>query len=257
MALGSREEHLRMMPPSDAQRVAAQQPNGNRPEVMHQRWESLLFLHWRFPPARIQETLPSGLCVDTFDGDAYLGIVPFYMRNVRPVTIPAVPWISFFLELNVRTYVFDRRGVPGVWFYSLDCNQPLAVLIARALTGLRYYHAAMSATGGDFIDYSCRRRGTTDVARYRYRGFGEARESGPGSLEFFLLERYYLFARRGGSLVRGQVAHTPYRYRDAEVDAWSTTPAQLDGFSEMAKAPTHTCFVDGFKVKIYATEKIS
>ena len=243
--------------PDDAKRLAARSPNGRRPVVMQQRWESLLFLHWRLPPARIQATLPAGLFVDTFAGHGYLGIIPFFMRKVRPVTVPALPWISFFLELNVRTYVFDDRGIPGVWFYSLDCNQPLAVAIARTLTGLRYFHAGMTAMRGDFIDYSCRRRGTTGEARYRYRGVGDARESETGSLEFFLLERYYLYAQRYGRLVRGQVAHAPYNYREAEVETWSTIPAQLDGFDEVKEAPVHRCFAEGLEVQIHATEKIS
>ena len=223
---------------------------------MYHRWESLLFLHWPLPPERVQETLPKGLTVDTFNGSAYLAIVPFFMRNVRPVGFPALPWISHFLELNVRTYAYDEAGVPGVWFYSLDCNQPVAVLIARLSTGLRYVHATMSATRRQFVDYTCRRTGTDREARYRYRGLGQAREADAESLEFFLLERYYLFARRGGSLVRAQVAHAPYRFRDAELEEFSILPAQLDGFGEISGPPMHVCVSDGFDVNSYATEKI-
>jgi uncharacterized protein YqjF (DUF2071 family) len=83
---------------------------------MHHRWESLLFLHWQVPPERIQQTLPAGLTVDTVEGDGFVGITPFFMRNVRPIGLPALPWLSEFQELNVRTYVFDRHGVPGIWF---------------------------------------------------------------------------------------------------------------------------------------------
>ena len=225
---------------------------------MYHRWEALLFVHWRLPAARVQATLPAGITVDTFNGDAYLAIVPFFMRNVRPVRMPAVPWISEFLELNVRTYAYDASGVPGVWFYSLDCNGPLAVLAARLLTGLRYMHAQMSAARGDFIDYTCRRSNSDRLARYRYRGVGSAREAEPGSFEFFVLERYYLFAERRGSLVRGQVAHAPYQFREAEVAEYSTAPAELDGFEDVAEqAPMHTCFVDGLDVNVYATEKVA
>ena len=244
------------MAPDIAARLLARSPNRRRPQVMYHRWESLLFLHWRLPAARVQQTLPARLTVDTFDGAAYLAIVPFWMRNVRPVGVPAVPWISHFDELNVRTYAYDRDGVPGVWFYSLDCNQPLAVLAARLSTGLPYMHAAMRATRGEFVDYSCRRRGSDETAHYRYREVGDAHEAEPGSFEFFVLERYYLFAQRGRSLVRGQVAHAPYRFRQAEVAQCSTVPARLDGFSEIVDAPMHTCCADGFDVNVYATEKI-
>ena len=223
---------------------------------MYHRWESLLFLHWRLPATTIQETLPAGLTVDTFNGEAYLAIVPFFMRNVRPLGVPAVPWISHFLELNVRTYAYDEQGVPGVWFYSLDCNQPLAVAVARLLTGLRHMHAEMSARRGEFIDYSCRRRGSELRAKYRYRGRGPARESAPESFEYFVLERYYLFARRRRSLVRAQVAHGPYLFREAEVEEFSSVPAQLAGFTEITGAPMHMCYVDGFDVNVYAPETI-
>jgi uncharacterized protein YqjF (DUF2071 family) len=120
-----------------------------RAHVMHQRWESLLFLHWRWDAAEIQRTLPPGLFVDTFQGDAWLAIVPFYMRGIRPRFCPPVPGISDFLELNVRTYVHDEQGRPGVWFYSLDCNQPLAVWTARTFFHLPYQHARMWAEISD------------------------------------------------------------------------------------------------------------
>src|SRR5215210_4942758 len=218
--------------PSDEARLAARSPNGRRPLVMHQRWESLLFLHWRIPSDQIQQTLPPGLTVDTFNGDAYLGISPFFMLNVRPVGIPSLPWLSFFEELNVRTYAFDKDGTPGVWFYSLDCNRAVATFAARIIAGLPYFSARIKAIRDQWIDYEMRRIGSTDTARYQYRGVGSDREPRLDSLEFFLLERYYLFAYRRSShaLLRGQVNHAPYRYRAAEVPQLSTTPARLDGF---------------------------
>jgi hypothetical protein len=221
---------------------------------MRQRWEALLFLHWRVSAELVQSTLPPGLTVDTWEGEAYLGIVPFFMRNVRFVGLPQLPIAAHFLELNVRTYVYDRRGVPGIWFYSLSCNQPLAVIGARAIFGLLYQHATMSARRGEFIDYSCRRAGTRELATYRYRGVGEASASEPGSREFFWLERYYLFAMRRGRLLCAQVAHAPYRYRAAEVPEFSRLPASLDGFDELTPEPVHSCFVDGFDVEIYGAD---
>src|SRR3954466_2394024 len=119
--------------PDAAARLAARTPNGERPVVMHHRWEALLFLHWLVSPAEIQQTLPPGLTVDTFEDQAYVAISPFFMRKVRPVGVPPLPWLSEFQELSVRTYVFDERGVPGIWFYSLDCDQPLAVAGAPRL----------------------------------------------------------------------------------------------------------------------------
>lgn len=224
---------------------------------MHQRWESLLFVHWTVSPSRIQETLPPGLTVDTFNNEAYLAIVPFFMRNVRPVGGPALPWVSAFQELNVRTYVYDRDGVPGVWFYSLDCNQPLAVIAAKLSTGLPYRHARMSSAIADSIDYRCQRNGTPEFARFCYAGIGEAREPAADSLESFLLDRYYLYAMRRGALIRAQVSHERYRYRAVELADYSTTPLALDGFGEISGPPMHRCYVDGFDVKIYGTQRLA
>jgi uncharacterized protein YqjF (DUF2071 family) len=110
---------------------------------MRQRWDDLFFLHWEYSTVAIQARLPAGLTVDTFEGKAHLGVVGFRMNAVRPVGLPALPWLSYFNELNVRTYVRDAAGEPGVWFFSLDCDRYPAVAIARWGFGLPYEHAAL------------------------------------------------------------------------------------------------------------------
>lgn len=247
--------------PTPELREAARSYDGRAPHVMYQSWLELLFLHWRISPAQIQETLPEGLYVDTFDGDAYLGIVPFLMRKIRPRGLFTVPVISNFLELNVRTYVHNAQGVPGVWFYSLDCNQPTAVWTARTFFHLPYYHARMSAArdpGNGAWTYRSRRQGSAETAEFRYRATGPARESAPGSFEYFLLERYYLYSTApGGRLFRGQVVHTPYQYSAAEVDAFSTLPAVLDGFEGLCGPPAHQCVSAGVNVKIHGLQALA
>src|SRR5260370_5883335 len=109
--------------------------------VMFQRWVHLLFMHWKFDPEMVQQTLPRGLTVDTYGGMAWIGIVPFCMRRVRPAVLTFRS--SNFLELNLRTYVRDQNGRPGVWFYSLDANHPLEVSTARFLFCLPYQHAKL------------------------------------------------------------------------------------------------------------------
>ena len=125
--------------PTNAQRLLLRQRPVGRTVVMKQAWRNLAFLHWRMPVDVVQRTLPPGLTVDTFDGAAYIGLVPFYMRRIRPRFLPPVPGLSWFLEVNVRTYVIDHNGVPGVWFYSLDANQWFAVKIARRFFKLPYF----------------------------------------------------------------------------------------------------------------------
>jgi uncharacterized protein len=103
-----------------------------RKPAMYQSWQELLFLHWEIAPEVIAATLPDGLVPHLREGRAYLGIVPFLMRNIRPRGFPCVPWISDFLELNVRTYVLGPGGVPGVWFYSLDTDRRVARIRASS-----------------------------------------------------------------------------------------------------------------------------
>jgi len=223
---------------------------------MHQCWEHLLFLHWQYPADLLQQTLPAGLFVDTFAGRAYLGIIPFFMQKIRPAYLPPLPWLSWFLELNVRTYVHDRHGVPGVWFYSLNANQPVAVALARTLFHLPYFNAHMRAAVGDWIHYQSTRRNTPGIATYRYRGLGESKEAAVDSLEFFLLERYFLYAEKNGFLYRGQVGHAPYLFQEVEAPFISTMPAEQDGFSGLAPKPFHQCYSRKVDVHILGLEKV-
>ncbi len=244
--------------PTPAQRLAARaRPDGC--PVMRQRWAGLLFLHWPVDPEIIQARLPEGLFVDTYDGRAWLGVVPFFMERVRPVLLPSVPGLSWFLELNVRTYVHDAEGRPGVWFFSLDCNQPLAVEVARRFFHLPYEHAAMQAAlPGNDIDYRSRRKSPGAVeARYRYERPSSGRLAVEGSLEWFLVERYLLFSvGKGGRLFCGRVYHPPYQISQARCDAWSTEPLRLNGFEEPDGGPPSMLVAQAVDVRIFPLRKI-
>lgn len=227
------------------------------PVVMWQRWSELLFLHWTAAPDRVQPTLPPGLVVDVFAGRAWVGVVPFFMTKVRPVGIPALPWLSSFLELNVRTYVRDAAGRPGVWFYSLDCNRWPAVEIARRSFHLAYQHASMQATRQDdgWVDYHCRRQLPEAClpGRWRYRGTGEMFRAPAGSLELFLAERYRLFSwnPRQRRLYSGEVWHEPYPLQAAEVAAWSAAPVQWNGLFDLEGPPEAQHYSRGVDVGIF------
>lgn len=222
-----------------------------------QRWSGLVFAHWEVEPAAVQATLPRGLRVDTFEGRAFVGVVPFFMERVRPVGLPPVPWLSWFLELNVRTYVHDERGVPGVWFYSLDCNQPIAVEIARRCFHLPYQHARMtSEQAGDRVAYRCRRGEHAVAWDYQWRTAEAATEARPGTLEFFLVERYVLFAQdaRGG-LHAGRVHHAPYRVTAPRLEHGSTGPVQAAGF-EVEGPPVSVLGAQPVDVSIFPLQRL-
>ena len=239
------------------QLMERQQPTRRSP-VMFQRWSRLLFLHWSHSPDVVQLTLPRGLQADTFEGNAWVGIVPFFMRGVRPAGLVSVPGISNFLEMNLRTYVRDMCGRPGIWFYSLDANQALAVCLARAVFALPYEFAEMSArvSLGE-IDYRSRRFGSHTPLQYRYRvceKFGEARF---GSLEFFLVERYRLFARRGNKLLTGRVYHSPYQLRKVAVTAADPELFAIDGFRTPAEPAAHAIYSERVEVSVYPIESLA
>ena len=224
--------------------------------VMYQRWRDLLFLHWEYPAAAIQETLPDGLFVDTFGGKAYLGIVPFFMENIRPRFLPAVPGLSNFMEVNVRTYVYDRASVPGAWFYSLNANQRLAVALARRFFHLPYEQAEMqsqrTATGA--LRYRSARAGGDahgGCAVFVYAAGVEMPPPAPESLEFFLVERYRLHADSDGQLRRGAVYHRPYSLCRADVTVWDERLLALNGFPPTGRPPDHIAMSHGVDVTVF------
>ncbi len=230
------------------------------PVVMLQRWEHLLFLHWHYDVATVQATLPPRLTVDAWNGSAWVGLVPLFMRDVRPRFVPAIPALSDFLELNLRTYVHDTKGRPGVYFYSLDCNQPLAVETARRMLHLRYEHSAMTAavSGDGWIDFNARRSGTEIKDHFRYRSVGRAAEPLPGSLDFFLVERYRLFASdsRGEQLNSIRVCHAPYRISAGNVAQWGDGVMRLAGFAAPGRDPDHVCAAEPVDVETFAPERV-
>lgn len=227
---------------------------------MYQRWANLLFLHWSVSPEVIQATLPPGLYVDTYHEQAWLAVVPFFMQGIRPRFCPAVPGLSSFLELNLRTYVHDRHGRPGVWFYSLDANQALAVKIAQTVFSLPYVYARMSAgTGtGNTIDLQSTRRGEARQT-FQYAPGEAIGHAEPGSLEHFLVERYLLFSyrERSRTLYIGRVHHAPYPLFKPEVSSYSRDLFRLNGFADPERDPDHALMSPGVDVSIYGLEQVS
>jgi uncharacterized protein len=192
------------------------------PWALFMGWNDLLFMHWPVEKDVLRSLIPASLSLDTFDGSAWLGVTPFSMSGVRPRFLPSVPWLSNFPELNVRTYV-TVEDKPGIWFFSLDAHNPVAVRLARATFGLPYYDAEMSCrvTGGDVHYMSVRTHRGSPGARLagRYRPVGDPFNSRPGTLENFLTERYCLYAAdRKGRIYRGDIHHHPWPLQPAEAE---------------------------------------
>jgi uncharacterized protein YqjF (DUF2071 family) len=209
---------------------------------MRQTWHDLLFAHWPVPPAMLRPLIPDGLMIDTFAGEAWVGVVPFRMTEVRLRGTPYTPCADAFPELNVRTYVVPRgpdgtaTGKPGVWFFCLDAGSPLAVAVARWSFYLPYFNARMTVTHeGDGVRYASRRthRGASPAAlTATYRPIAPVNRSMPGTLAHWLTERYCLYATdRRGHLFRGDIQHARWPLQAAEADITMNTMATAHGIT--------------------------
>jgi uncharacterized protein YqjF (DUF2071 family) len=199
------------------------------PWIMWQKWHDLLFMHWPVAASQLRDKIPAGLEIETYDGSAWVGVVPFRMTGVRARWMPPVPGTSAFAELNVRTYV-TANSKPGVWFFSLDAASTLAVAAARRWFHLPYFRAqfSVSTTEDGAIDYRSRRthRGAPAAdLRVSYKASGEVFHARPGSIEYFFAERYCLYAFDGRRVFRGDIDHEPWPLQPADAQIRINTMA--------------------------------
>jgi uncharacterized protein len=189
------------------------------PWIMEQTWRSLLFAHWPVDADALRPHIPPGVTLDTFKGQAWLGVTPFHLTGLRVRGLPPVPGTSAFYEINVRTYVVGG-GLPGIAFLSLDADNLFDVLAARALYHLPYFHARMAfAFHAGRIHYAGRRAhpgGGPGRFTALYRPVSPVYEAAPGTLAHWLTARYRLFTTGpGGRLHRGEIRHAPWPLQDA------------------------------------------
>lgn len=238
-------------------RLAPRRRPAGRPR-MFMRWRDLLFMHWPFAPEVIRPLLPDRLELDTVAGRAWIGVVPFTMRGVRAAGLPALPGCRAFHELNVRTYVV-HEGVPGVWFFSLDAAHKLAVRGARRFFHLPYFDAEMELVReGDSIRYTSLRvhRDAPWAALTCLWRIGDARaEARPETLEFFLTERYCLYAKRGERLFRGRIHHRPWPLAHASLDELRSSMLGPLGLREPSDPP-HLLYAADLDVEVFGLERL-
>ena len=214
-------------------------------------------MHWQIEPELMRPLIPEGLEIDTFDGSAWIAIVPFTMWDIRafPPYVPAMPGLNAMHELNVRTYV-HFKGTPGVWFFSLDCNNAAAVFGARKFYYLPYYNAELDLDQVNAtINYSNQR---TDEPAARFQATWNIGSplptSEPGSLEFFLTERYCLFSHNKGDLYRSQIHHQPWPLQTATIKQHSSTMIGVLGLPEPTDTPL-LHYAEELAVDIWMLEK--
>jgi uncharacterized protein YqjF (DUF2071 family) len=254
-------------------------PPPTRPWSVRMVWHDLLFMHWRVELNRLRPFVPPALEIETFDGSAWLGVIPFAMSGVRHRVLPAIPGAAAFPELNVRTYVRapgpGGAPRPGVWFFSLDAANVPAVVAARALFHLAYMNASMrlrrvagavhyeSRRTGPFSTLTCGQTRTRQARfRARYRPVGGPVPAPHGSAEHFLTDRYCLYAAaRSGRLYRAEIHHQPWPLRAAEAAAEVNTMAEPIGIDlgrlEAASGPPRLHYAPRMEVVAWSPEPVA
>lgn len=229
---------------------------------MIHRWQLLTFLHWSFEAHDVQRLLPTGLTADLFDGRAWVGLVPFRMWVAAP-GLPALPWLGRFCETNVRTYVRDRHGRAGVWFFSLEASRLPAVLAARVGYRLPYFWARMHLRASpDELRYTTRRR-WPDPGR-RHAGGTVVVRPGPEiprgdvtPLEHHITARWRLFSRtREGALRYADAEHAPWQLRRAVVERCDDTLVTAAGLPQPAGQPL-AHYSSGVEVRVSRPRRVA
>jgi uncharacterized protein len=221
-----------------------------RRPVMRQRWADLAFLHWPVDESEVQARLPVGLRPDLHAGTAWVGLVPFEMRRLRVPATPALPWLSRFVEVNVRTYVRDRAGRPGVWFDSLDASRLGAILVARTVFGLPYcwsqarYDATATARSWTVARRWPHSEGAATMISVAPRGPRIA-----SALDRFLTARWGMYTRRRSHLFYGPISHRPWPLHDAELLELDDSLVRAAGYSGVTAVP-HVVWSPGVDVAI-------
>jgi uncharacterized protein YqjF (DUF2071 family) len=212
-------------------------PLGPGEVAMRQRWEHVTFLHWPQPPELVARRLPRGLEVDTFEGRAWVGLVPFRMAGIGGRRSGPIPYLGTFPETNVRTYVIGPDGTPGVWFDSLDASRLLPVAVARLAYGLPYHWARMRiSVAGDRVRYESRRWANAAADCLVEVAVGDAPVA-PDPLVSFLTDRWQLFVASRGRVRRAVVDHPPWPLRTARLVDLLAGPLTAAGYPPEYPSP--------------------
>jgi uncharacterized protein YqjF (DUF2071 family) len=233
-----------------AEPVSGDPPDRIDRPVMTQQWRTVTFLHWAYEPEMVQRLLPEGLEVDSYDGSAWVGLVPFWMEKIAARFTPPIPYLGTFPETNVRTYVRGPHG-PGVWFHSLDVNRLLPVLVARGTYRLPYLWGRMSLEDdAGNVRYTARRRwpgprGARSTVTVRV---GEP-VAEPSPLDHFLTARWRLYTMLGSRLATARVEHPAWPLHRATVETVDDQFVAAAGYPPPGGSP-HVLFSPGVPVRV-------
>lgn len=231
-------------------------PMPERPHSLVQEWRNLTFMHWEVEPEALSPHIPEGLEIDLFEGKAFVGTIPFMMKNVRPRMLPYLPGVSTFPEFNIRTYV-KKNGKPGVLFLTLDAQSRVTCWHAPRSYGLPYRYAKCSLKVSS-DNYSWKSRRTSDGVELEGECEikGESREAEINSLEHFLFERYSLYTEHKGKLHMAYTLHAPWSFREGTAKIIKNTLTESYDLGIDVLNPQYVHASEGVYVQTWPIEKV-
>ncbi len=228
----------------------------DRPFALSQEWRHLTFMHWEVDVEKLQPHIPEGLEIDLFEGKAYVGTIPFLMKNVRPRLLPAVPGISTFPEFNIRTYVV-KNGKPGVLFLTLDAQSRITCYHAPRKYGLPYRYAKCNISTKDGIyKWNSKRKSDGAVLSGECRPKGDLMQAEKGSLEEFLFERYSLYTNHRNKIHMAYTQHNPWQYKEGEVEITDNSLTESYDLGIDVLKPEYVHISDGVHVHTWPIQAL-
>ncbi len=200
--------------------------------MARQQWRDVAFVHFRYPQEVVQPLLPDGLRCDVLDGTAWVSLSVFCVVDAR---FAVAPFAATFPEVNLRTYVRDRRGVDGIWFLSLDVDNVSNVYGGRVL-GLRYHWSSVEIVGRDPLHYRSRRR-TGPAADLDLSLTPGSPLDGVPDLDAQLVGRWRAFSVLGGRVLTIPVEHEPWPLRRAALEQLDESMTRAAGLPAPAESP--------------------
>jgi uncharacterized protein len=238
---------------SDLATGTPDRPVPARPWLMAQEWQNVLFLHWAVDPGTIRDRIPAGLELQTWEGRAWITLVPLHMADIHLRHLPPIFHFEHFAELNFRTYV-TKDGFPGVWFFDILADNRPSCWIGRLLFHAPYRDASASLTSEqEHFDFKCRRGST--ICSVRYTPHGDPFTPKAGSLDLSLTERYAMYVTGwGGRLLRGVIHHSPWELRQVDVEIEEDSVLTADGFPGLGP-PDRAFFSSGTRSVVWSLER--
>lgn len=234
-------------------------PLPSSPWLLSQVWEDLLFMHYPMDPNVLRDYVPRELELDVFQNKAWITIIPFRVTKMKGRGIPSLPLLKEYLEINVRTYV-KYKGIPGIYFFSLDANHPLFVIGIKTAIGLPFKHAHIVFNQMEnsfrFKHHRQSDKHATEKIELTYKPGEVLFETLPGTLDYWLLERYCMYSYLGKYLIRGDIHHDKWKVSKATATTSINTMLSFLSPDNCPKIPSFLHYSKRRRVFCYPPKRV-